>query len=627
MFSVTGEHDHSSFAGGGAQLVWGLKPDGSLANISDVERGRGCCCVCPACQLPLVARKGPKLAAHFAHEGGSACAGVRETNAHAWAKQILDQQKKLWLPAGYAVAGDWERRTFEARVFKFESARLERRVGDIVPDVILSANGRELIVEILVTHACDEEKIEKIRKGGISALEIDLSAHRHSESEDVVAEALIGGPRGGAPREWLYNAKVAEHSEQLEAERVKKIAERQAHAEAERKNRVVTLVRAARTIRIVSTDDTLADLQTVGQYGLLDHVGIVRPNSRCAFRVPAKLWQASALTRVLIPASREWGTTFGVREILRDLEGCIAPAFREEPMKILQQEVCRALPGFRFPREAIAEYLFDLMQRGIVEPEARGAYRLTDDMSHGLRQCTEALVARRKRDEAAGDRLRRILNHIPDDEQQDFSLEKWLRRPMPQVGLSLAEIIESGDGWAAIESFLAGIERMFRPGQPPAEITLGLPIDAAIQRVADRERAAAEKLQRDRAEAEDRAAKDRVSWLTRQATEMLHGNARQWLDHISPEGISHRALAESSDRGFRRAETLLAAAQVQLQKDRASALLRAQLTKAAAAALGTEKADLFIRAHHPRLGMSPWERCADQVGLRICLELLQKRSR
>ncbi|WHY77279.1 competence protein CoiA family protein [Neobacillus sp. WH10] len=64
------------------KLPYGLK-DGKLVHISDVEKGLKCECVCPACNHPLIARKGEKTAHHFAHYNGSECAKSVETALHS----------------------------------------------------------------------------------------------------------------------------------------------------------------------------------------------------------------------------------------------------------------------------------------------------------------------------------------------------------------------------------------------------------------------------------------------------------------------------------------------------------------------------------------------------------------
>lgn len=197
MFSITGEQDHTPFGADGVQLVWGQRPDGSHVHISEVPSGLKCDCICPACGLRLAAHKGRKLAHNFHHVNGQACAGARETNAHVWAKKVLEARKEIWIPAGVATAGKERMPAFPAQLFKFDDAWLEKREGSIVPDVVLKAGERELIVEIRVTHPCDDIKIAKIRQQGTSALEIDLSGADseravRSRSRDAIPEMARG---------------------------------------------------------------------------------------------------------------------------------------------------------------------------------------------------------------------------------------------------------------------------------------------------------------------------------------------------------------------------------------------------------------------------------------------------
>jgi hypothetical protein len=46
---------------------------------------------------------------------------------------------------------------FKETNLTFDSVRLEHR--EIIPDIIASKKGLEALIEILVTHACDERKI------------------------------------------------------------------------------------------------------------------------------------------------------------------------------------------------------------------------------------------------------------------------------------------------------------------------------------------------------------------------------------------------------------------------------------------------------------------------------------
>ena len=67
--------------GGGALLPFGEAPDGRLLRASEVPAGLACGCACPGCGAPLLARRGGRRAAHFAHATGRACAAAYDTGS------------------------------------------------------------------------------------------------------------------------------------------------------------------------------------------------------------------------------------------------------------------------------------------------------------------------------------------------------------------------------------------------------------------------------------------------------------------------------------------------------------------------------------------------------------------
>ena len=265
---------------------------------------------------------------------------MRETNAHAWAKKVLGARKEIYLPPVIGSAAGKQLQTHPGQLYQFESARLERREGSIIPDVVLiDADGRELIVEILVTHACDEVKIAKIRRQGTPALEVDLGGLRTAASEEIVAEALIGAtPISRAPRHWIYNAKIELAAERLEAKLAWEAAEREAALE----RKATLIVRAATEIKLVSTDATMGDVNTVNAYGRADLIGIEIKGAR-GFHVSARLWQAAILARVIFPAAEEWGTFMHTRAVREAILDCISPEFRTEPASDLHNAIRQRL--------------------------------------------------------------------------------------------------------------------------------------------------------------------------------------------------------------------------------------------------------------------------------------------
>lgn len=184
------------------KLPYGLK-DVAPKHICDVAKGLACDCVCPICKSPLIARKGVKRVHHFAHhsEATPECKWATESLLHLKAKEILQQERRVWLPAVIAHIGATHHSVSDATWFSFDSVLVEKYFGGIRPDLMVNAGPHELLIEIAVRHFCDEHKIEKIQKRSAFAIEIDLSGIDLYGDPDAVYDGVIET----APRSWLFN--------------------------------------------------------------------------------------------------------------------------------------------------------------------------------------------------------------------------------------------------------------------------------------------------------------------------------------------------------------------------------------------------------------------------------------
>lgn len=83
------------------------------------------------------------------------------------------------LPAGTVFT---ERFSVPAEVLRLSDVRLEHRMGNMVPDVYCEAHTAlrsfALMVEVVVTHQVDEQKLDKIRERGVACLALDISRLR-----------------------------------------------------------------------------------------------------------------------------------------------------------------------------------------------------------------------------------------------------------------------------------------------------------------------------------------------------------------------------------------------------------------------------------------------------------------
>lgn len=164
-----------------------------------------CECRCPGCDSALVAKKGSVRLHHFAHLRGGECEHSVETIAHLLAKRILSEQKTLTVPPVYGIP---ETRAILAPYtdLRFASVVVEKRLNGFVPDIIGSIeSGPDLLVEIVVTHPADQEKVQRIVAGGTSAVEVMVPKC------DLLSEAVVRWALNttGGPKRWLFHSEAA----------------------------------------------------------------------------------------------------------------------------------------------------------------------------------------------------------------------------------------------------------------------------------------------------------------------------------------------------------------------------------------------------------------------------------
>lgn len=199
---------------GNLKNPYGLR-DCELVHAGDVVRGLACNCTCPACGDRLQAHKGRIRQPYFSHRSGADCGAGYQTALHILAKEILAEYRKVVVPpltvyTAPALIHRFVRRQFSEDLVKsgtlmtFKTAELEKRVGEIIPDVVLAAQGWKLLVEIRVSHAVDDAKAAKTRQLDISAIEFDLSKTNRSVSRRELTQILTT-TYGPARVSWIHN--------------------------------------------------------------------------------------------------------------------------------------------------------------------------------------------------------------------------------------------------------------------------------------------------------------------------------------------------------------------------------------------------------------------------------------
>lgn len=188
-----------------SKLIYALK-DGNIVSIDEVQSGKDCGCVCPACGDELIARKGEKRMHHFAHRSNEDCEYGYESSLHLAAKDILSRSEKMVIPPVYVKfpqSGKSKELLYLKKEIPVDRVELEKRFDDIIPDIVVYSGDEHFFIEIYVTHPIDDEKLKKLKEKNISTIEIDLSKIKRDISVEDLSDILL---KSSDRKSWKYNA-------------------------------------------------------------------------------------------------------------------------------------------------------------------------------------------------------------------------------------------------------------------------------------------------------------------------------------------------------------------------------------------------------------------------------------
>lgn len=192
-----------------AKMIFAKHKDtGKIVSIDEVASGLKCNCVCPYCNAMLEAKKGKIRVHHFAHSDKDEISFCSESALHLAAKEILKEERKLALPS-LKIGDDIYRKSFEilpnGYEFNYSNIEIEKSIlvdGDVIrPDVIVGNDKADLAIEILVSHAVDDEKKEKIQQARLTTIEIDLNAFNITSREEL-RRVLVSETSN---KRWIYS--------------------------------------------------------------------------------------------------------------------------------------------------------------------------------------------------------------------------------------------------------------------------------------------------------------------------------------------------------------------------------------------------------------------------------------
>lgn len=153
------------------------KDTGKILEITEVEGGLSCNCICPNCGKDLVAAQGAKTEWYFRHHESTDCDAGPEIGLQELTKEVLASNSRIKLPS--------------FGVIKYENVEEAKKPGflSFSPDFLVKSEGDYLYVKIKINHekSPDDEGYKEL---GYNSIEIDLTDYVFTSKEEFRKDLL-----------------------------------------------------------------------------------------------------------------------------------------------------------------------------------------------------------------------------------------------------------------------------------------------------------------------------------------------------------------------------------------------------------------------------------------------------
>ena len=164
-------------------IPFGLKlPEKRLVDVSEVDRGRNCDCICPSCKTALIARQGDKNEWHFAHDSKVASTNTVEACKYSFwvsvvlmAKQLLKDANALTLPSLTMYTNDATKyEVAKNSSIKCNDLKVDVKIDTTTVDATFKLGKYSVAIFFTAPHRKDSIPHEIMSNDKIGILEISL---------------------------------------------------------------------------------------------------------------------------------------------------------------------------------------------------------------------------------------------------------------------------------------------------------------------------------------------------------------------------------------------------------------------------------------------------------------------
>lgn len=220
-------------------IPFGLRiEDQAFFDVADVPKGRQCGCICPSCEMPLIARQGKANRWHFAH----ASRNVDEVDKECWysffvsvrqmAKQILETRIPIMLPGWYERLTEFKgERVFRGNVIIthaseiiLDNVKKESFIEEVMVDILGEVNGYPFVIYFTHPDRPLPSELYSPSQKNCGILEIKLNEtsqlflRKNVTGVKFIDELKVFLQRNDSAKNWIYHPRKNKASNQAKAQ-------------------------------------------------------------------------------------------------------------------------------------------------------------------------------------------------------------------------------------------------------------------------------------------------------------------------------------------------------------------------------------------------------------------------